>query len=326
MGKRRIRNLQANNIKDIHGLDFREDRRKEAASSYSIITHSEFDSAIKDKFDAFIISVPPDKHDIYIQKAINLHVPAFIEASVLDTGFDQLIVKARREKVLLCPSCTLYYHPAIKKIFEVVRSKQLGTISNIIYHSGQYLPDWHTYEAVSDYYVSNKSTGGAREIVPFELTWLTKLLGFPKRVTGFYKKTIHISGAEKIDDTYNALMEYDGLILNLTIDVVSRYATRRLVMNGDKKQLVWSWDENDIKVYDPEKEIWETIPYKVLSSQSGYNKNITEQMYIEEIKSFLAAVNNEEEFPNTMEDDHKVLKLLYSIEKSDDSNQIQGVV
>ena len=49
---------------------------------------------------------------------------------------------------------------------------------------GSILPDWHTYEDVSEYYVSKKETGGGREIVPFELTWITLVLGFPKRVVG----------------------------------------------------------------------------------------------------------------------------------------------
>ena len=324
MGKRRIRNLQANNIINIHGFDQREDRRNEAAQLYGIPVHTAFEAALKEKFDAFIISVPPDKHDIYIADAIKLGTPAFIEASVLDTEFTSFIRQANEKKVLLCPSCTLFYHPAIKKIFEIVRKRELGVISNVVYHSGQYLPDWHTYEAVADYYVSNKATGGAREIVPFELTWLTKLFGYPKKITGFYKKTIHIKGAEDIEDTYNALMEYDGFILNLTVDVVSRYATRRLVINGDKKQLVWSWDQNEIRIFDPEKENWESISYDTLSSQHGYNKNITEQMYIEEIATFLAAIKKVEQFPNTLEDDHKVLRLLYAIEKSNDSNQIQA--
>ncbi len=324
MGKRRIRNLQANNITRIHGFDKRADRRKEAAQLYGIPVHEDFDAAVREKFDAFIISVPPDKHDIFISEAIKLGIPAFIEASVLDTDFTSFILKSREKNLLLCPSCTLFYHPAIKKIFELVEKNELGIISNVVYHSGQYLPDWHTYEAVSDYYVSNKATGGAREIVPFELTWITKLFGYPRKITGFYKKTIHIKGAEDIEDTYNALMDYDGFILNLTVDVVSRYATRRLVINGDKKQLVWSWDQNEIKIFDPEKDKWESISYDALSSQQGYNKNITEQMYIEEIASFLAAINNAGQFPNTLEEDHKVLRLLYAIEKSSDSNQIQA--
>ena len=72
MGKRRIRNLQANKITNIHGFDQREDRRKEAAQLYGIPVHGAFEAAIKEKFDALIISVPPDKHDIYISEAIKL--------------------------------------------------------------------------------------------------------------------------------------------------------------------------------------------------------------------------------------------------------------
>lgn len=324
MGKRRVRNLQALGIKNIIGFDQREDRRNETAEKYQIKTVSSFEDALADyNFDAFVISLPPDIHHIYMKKALELEIPAFIEASVVDTDFLSMIAEAKRKNVCLAPSCTLSFHPAIIKIGEVIKNNGLGKISNILYHSGQYLPDWHTYEDVSEYYVSNKATGGGREIVPFELTWITLLLGIPKRVTGFYKNTIQIKGAEEIDDTYNLLMDYGQLIFNLSVDVVSRYATRRMVINGDKKQLYWNWDDNMIKIFDPETGQWDDIPYETLSAQSGYNKNITEQMYIDEMSAFLKAVNKEADFPNTLEHDHNVLKILYAVESSDDQNKIE---
>jgi len=203
-----------------------------------------------------------------------------------------------------------------------VKTNVLGTISNFIYHSGQYLPDWHTYEDVSDYYVSNKETGGGREIVPFELTWITLLLGLPKRVVGFYKNAVQIKGAEEIDDTYNLLMDYGQNIFNLSVDVVSRYATRRMVINGDQKQLYWNWDDNCIKIFDPIKNAWSEITYETISAQDGYNKNITEQMYIDEMAAFLAAADGSAKFPNTLEHDHNVLKILYAVESSDHQNKI----
>ena len=43
-------------------------------------------------------------------------------------------------------------------------------------------------------------------------------------------------------------------------------------------------------------------------------------MYIDEMKAFLKAAKNEENFPNTLENDHKVLKVLYAVENSDNSN------
>jgi len=326
MGKRRVRNLQALGIEKIIGVDKREDRQKEAELNYNIKTFSDFDDAILNyKFDAFVISLPPDIHHIYMKRAIELGIAAFIEASVVDTDFEQMIEESKNKSVILAPSCTLFFHPAIKKIAEIIKVGNLGKISNFLYHSGQYLPDWHSYEDVSEYYVSKKETGGGREIVPFELTWITLLLGFPKRVVGFYKNAIQIKGADEIDDTYNLLMDYGNSIFNLSVDVVSRYATRRLIINGDKMQLYWNWDDNMIKVFDPVLNSWEEIKYEAISAQIGYNKNITEQMYIEEIDTFLKAITNEKPFPNTLEFDHRVLKLLYAVENSDKQNMIEKI-
>jgi predicted dehydrogenase len=329
MGKRRIRNLVANGVSQIKGFDPRDDRRNEVENTYHIQVFKSMQDALEIpglKYDAWIISVPPDAHHLYMKKAVEYGIPAFIEASVVDTDMIQIIKDAKQKKILLAPSCTLYFHPAIKKIAWLIKSGSLGKISNLLYHSGQYLPDWHTYEKVSEYYVSKKETGGAREIVPFELTWLTMILGFPKRVTGFYKKTIEIEGAENIEDTYNILLDYKGFMVNLCVDVVSRNATRRLLINGDKKQLYWDWNENAIKLFDPAINEWENITYQVSEAHSGYNKNITESMYNQEVNTFLTAIEQGTEFPNTLERDHQVLKLLYDAEKSSDLNTIETVL
>ena len=317
MGKRRIRNLQALGFSQIYGFDTREDRRKESASKYGITVFASFEEAIEvNKYEAFIISVPPDLHHIYMNKAIELSIPFFVEASVVDTNYSEIIKKADQKKVLAAPSLTLFFHPAIKKIFEIIHEGRLGALSSFNYHSGQYLPDWHTYEKVNDFYVSQRSTGGAREIVPFELCWITKLLGFPKRVAGTFKKTIFIDGAPDIDDTYCALLDYGKFTLNITVDVVSRYATRRLLINGEKGQLIWNWDENCVKVFDPVKNNWDVFSYEMLRAADGYNANITEQMYVEEMQNFFNAVDGKIPFVSNLEFDHKVLTLLYEIEKS----------
>jgi predicted dehydrogenase len=319
MGKRRIRNLMALGHEKISGFDINSARRNGAAEKYSIKTFASFEEAVNQtQANTFIISVPPDMHHVYMKYAVEHNISSFIEASVVDYGFDEIIKLAKARGTLLCPSCTLYFHPAIKKIKEVIEKGSLGNLSNILYHSGQYLPDWHTYESVSDYYVSKKNTGGAREIVPFELSWLVKIFGFPRMVSGMYKKTINIEGAEDIDDTYNALFDFGQFMMTMTIDVVSRTATRRLTINGDKKQLHWDWDNDLIKIYDPAINKWEEYPYETLAAESGYNKNITEQMYLDEIQCFLNAISGNSLFVNSLENDHKILKLLYAIERSSD--------
>lgn len=317
MGKRRIRNLKEIGIKNVFGFDTRKDRADETSGLHGVKLIQDLEKEIKEnKFDAMIISVPPDVHHVYMNLAVEHNIHFFVEASVVDYGLSEIIDKLKNRNIVAAPSATLYFHPAIRHIYSIVESGALGTVSNFVYHSGQYLPDWHTYEKVSEFYVSKKETGGAREIVPFELTWITKLLGFPNMVSGIVKKTVKIDGAESIDDTYNALLSYDGLILNIVIDVVSRYATRRLLINGSEKQLLWSWDDTMIRIYDPRTEEWSSVEYQLNSSATGYNKNITEQMYIDELLNFFNAIEGKVEFFNTLEYDHKVLKLLYTIEKS----------
>ena len=317
MGKRRIRNLQALGLTTVFGFDKREDRTKEASSLYNISCFTDFDEALKKVSPkAFVISLPPDIHHVYMKKAIELNIPFFVEASVVDTDMEVIIAAAKSKKVFAAPSSTMYFHPAIKKIVELVRSNYLGDISNVLYHMGNYLPDWHTYEKVSDFYVSKKETGGAREIVPFELTWITKLFGFPKQLVSTVKKTIEIEGAKEIDDTYNSILDYGKYTMMLTVDVVTRSAVRRLLINGSLRQLEWDWNDQCIRVFHHDKQTWEKFTYEALSAASGYNKNITEQMYIDEMNAFLKGIENPSSYVNTLEEDHKVLKVLYLMERS----------
>ncbi len=324
MGKRRVRCLRALSVAEIFGVDTRADRREEAVSRYSIRTGADLPQ-VWETFtpDVAIISLPPKQHVMAMHACVAHRVPFFVEASVVDDGLAEIAALTRQAGLVAAPSTTLRFHPAIAEIFRIVRSGRLGKISNVMLHSGQYLPDWHTYESVSDYYVSDPATGGAREIVPFEMTWFTELFGFPRRVAGQYRKTIDIAGAQCIDDTYNCLLDYGSFLASITVDVVSRHATRRLTINGDKAQLAWSWDESSIKVFDGESGQWTEFSYEMEQAEPGYNKNIGENMYIDEIGAFLDAVAGKSAFPNTLEQDHRVLKLLYALERSDDTAQFQ---
>jgi len=312
MGKRRIRNLQALGFRDIIGYDIRDDRNKEAEEKYHIKTWDNYKDIDYDDFDAMIVSVPPDVHNKYLKQAVRHKKPVFVEASVILPGLQEINIEAKHNNVVVAPSCTLKFHPAIKIIKQLVTSKQYGKITNFLYHSGQYLLDWHPWEKVTDYYVSKKKTGGGREIVPFELTWIVDVVGLPKRISGFYGKTMDVGA--KIDDTYAISLDFHGVYGLLLVDVVSRYATRCLTMNFEKGQLVWSWDESCIQLYDADKKTWNKKQYQQGASVEGYNRNIIEDMYIEEIQAFINLIQGTGDFPNSLDDDIQILKQLYKME------------
>jgi predicted dehydrogenase len=312
MGKRRIRCLKSLGYDSITGYDLREDKRNEAERKYGVKTIANLDDNLLRRSHAVIIATPPDKHNEYIRLAIENKKPVFVEASVILEGLAELNSLAKKQHILIAPSCTMRFHPAINDIRNIVASRQYGKVTNFSYHSGQYLPDWHPWENVEDFYAGRKETGGCREIVPFELTWIVDVMGMPKKVGGFFGKTMDV-GAD-IDDTYVISMDFGNSYGDMTVDVVSRYATRSLILNMEYGQILWRWDENIVKLYDAVNQRW--IYYRSPEGQTaeGYNKNITEDMYVEEIKSFIEAVSGKGKFPNSLDEDIKVLGLLQKIE------------
>ena len=314
MGKRRIRCLQALGIENITGFDLRADRCEEASISYGIRTINSLDKESIVNYDAIIISTPPDKHTEYAKIAIDNQKPVFIEASVILEEVKE-IRSYNTNNTFIAPSCTLRFHPVIKDITSIISSKKYGKVTNFSYHSGQYLPDWHPWEKVNDFYVSNRITGGGREIVPFELTWMVNTFGWPVEAKGFFKQTIDFG--TKIEDSYALVLNYGNAIGCLIVDVASRYAVRNLIINMEEAQIQWKWDDGFFKLYEVCNQRWIKYEQPEITAAAGYNKNIGEGMYIEEIRTFIDGFSGKSIYPNNIEDDIKVLEILNNVELSD---------
>jgi predicted dehydrogenase len=315
MGKRRVRNLQALKYTNITGFDFREDRRKEAEEKYGIKTLSEVNDRTLSGVDAVIISTPPDKHLPYIKMCVQNSTPCFVEASVILKGLAEVALEAKKKNVLVAPSCTMRFHPAIIVINKLVKEKRYGKITNYVFHCGQYLPDWHPWENVKEFYVSQKETGGCREIVPYELTWLVDVVGMPKEIYAFIAKTMDF-GAD-IDDVYQLILRYKDFLGTLVVDVTSRFAVRILTLNLEKAQIRWNSDEKAVKVYEVDTGRWVNYLDPEGNVAVGYKGSaIVEEMYIAEMQAFIGAVSGKADFPNKLEEDIKVLEILETCEQT----------
>jgi predicted dehydrogenase len=316
MGKRRIRCLKALGIdsQNIYGIDKREDRRIESKTKYGINVAEEESDIDFNGINAVIVSLPPDKHYEGVEIAFRYKKPVFVEASVVLADAKK-IENNNIDHIFVAPSCTFLFHPVLKEVKKIVASKMYGKVCNFSYHSGQYLLDWHPWEDVNAFYVSNRMTGGAREIVPFELTWIVDVMGYPKEVKGYFKKTRDL-GCD-IEDSYACLLNYEDMVGNLMVDVIGRNALRNLVINFEEAQLQWRCDADSLEVYEAQTGTWRSIVLENMIHEEGYSKTINENMYIDEINAFLQGIQNRQCYPNTIEKDIHVLELLEQIENSD---------
>jgi predicted dehydrogenase len=317
MGKRRIRNLQTLGCTLIAGFDPRADRREEASIRYGISVFDSFDAALA-KFNpqALIISTDPILHMDYAQSAVSSGLHCFIEASVVEgKRVAQLAEAIKGDKIIVAPSCTMRYFPGPTAIREIIRSGKIGKPLNFNYLTGQYLPDWHPWEHIQDFYVSRRETGGAREIVPFELTWLNEIFGDPDPLACVKSKVTNLNA--DIDDIYHCLLRYpNGPLANITIEVISRpKATRELYVMGSEGRLVFSGDKNCVRYISVGDADWTSINFEAGNTEDGYIN--PEEPYILEMSDFLKAASNGDchLFPNTLKCDARILELLINLEK-----------
>ena len=314
MGKRRIRNFQFLQH-EVIGFDPREDRRKEANEKYGIQVFSEITTALLEKPFAIVISTPPDLHMKFAKIAIENKIPFFTEASVVQDEMQDVIDSLKNSGIIGLPSCTTRYHPIVKEIEHLIQSNSIGKPLSFLFHSGQYLPDWHPWEDYRKFYVSKKETGACREIVPFELIWLVKIFGKIDSVVGRKSKVSNLE--TNIDDIYNVLLSFENKIeASMTIDVLSKFPYRQMKIIGENGVIFADWYEHTVKCFSKENG-W--IEKKIDDGTIEQNYINGEGPYIEEMKNFLSIIKKEVKQSYTFEDDIKILKILESIEKSSDN-------
>ena len=315
MGKRRIANLRTLNAGEIAGFDMREDRCREARDRFGVPVFNTHEDAFSFKPDALVVSTPPDRHVEYGMEAAKRRIPFFLEASVVDDGMDELIGLCRQENVVGVPSCTMRFHPAVRRIKRMIEEREIGKPVAFLYHLGQYLPDWHPYEDYRSFYVGNRRTGGCREMVTFELEWLLWVFGEVATISCMKGKSSILDA--DIDDVYQILLRFnDGVFGNTLVDVVSRIRYRNLKVLCQDGVALWDcFQEKTLDAYRSQEKRWhELYPAGTKPSQP-----VEEQIYLDEMNYFIRIARGEDRPMYTLSDDKHTLGLLYTAEKSSDS-------
>lgn len=257
MGRRRIRDLQRLGV-DVGSWD---------------ITDGD-PLTVKVPYHAVVISTPPGTKGTYAKIALGSDPPApfFTEADLEPLGG--------------MPSCTPRFVPAIVRTRERVQRGDIGTPVAYTMHVGQHLLDWHPGADLASYYAAQRATGACREMVPFELGWLTWIFGPVTKAKALRANTAKIAD---IDDVYQVVVEHGGkgsapVLGHLLIDVVSRPPIRRL---------------------------------HVVGTAGSFTQDIryTEAVYLAEMRAFVASVEEGKPWPYSLEEERHCLDVLHTIER-----------
>lgn len=321
MGRRRVRNLTHVGGAELAGFEPSAERARAVGEQHNIPVFSTYEDGIAWGPDALVVSTPPDQHTPYALDAIERGLHWFTEASVVPGDLDALIEVARDADTVCAPSCTMRFHPAVIRMGERIAQGTIGRPLTFTHHVGQYLPDWHPWEDYRRFYVSKRETGAAREIVPFELNWLTSLFGPVVAVTGMKDK---LSGLEAdIDDVYAGVFAFEhGVLGSMVIEVISRPAIRQAMIVGEEGTLVWDWTARIVREFRAATGEWEEFPDPPPVRGPG-GSWVAENMYIEEMRAYLDAIRGERRWPLSVVEDQALLGALRDFERASSTAAIR---
>lgn len=317
MGTKRMRILKELGIETI-GVDNRPERREQARRNFGIESFGTFEEAADCGPDAMLVCTWPHDHMRYVKYALEHGIHVFSEDTCMD-DIRQIEEVAELSKakpdIVAAPSCSMRYHVCIQRMKQIIDSGILGPRerSFATYHGGSYLPDWHTYETMKNYYAGYRSMGGGCDMITFEFEWLCWLLGEVKSVSALARKNATYDA--DIFDTYQILAALEGgNTVMATIDVMSRYANRCFRYITERGELRWEINSHEVKLYDGDAGTWR-IFYETPVSGIPTGWSLFD-IYRDETKQFIDACLGKTAYQIGFERDVQMCRLVQACEKS----------
>lgn len=287
MGTRRMRDLSPRRDVSLGLYDERADRRAAAQAKFGVRPFATLGDALAWAPDALVISTPPGTKGPYIDLAFDRKLHHFSEADIWTYGAAGKA--AQNPGLVSAPSDSMSFLPLIRGLAPLLR-ENVGRVLSYQFFMSTYMPSWHPTEGL-EYYARHRNAAPAREMIPFELSYLDALFGPASEVAGRYEKFGELPGA--IEDTWSLSMRLrDGGIGQLTITMACPAADyRRGCVFGTKGQLTWDVFTGSVTVQTAA----DKVPRQLEFGRIGA---VLEAAYAGEISTFVDAVLGRKVWPN----------------------------
>ena len=305
MGSRRMRDLARRGDISLGLYDERADRRAAAQAKFGVEAFAAFDDALAWSPDALIISTPPGTKGPYIDLALERGLHHFSEADIWTYGAAEKA--ARKPGIVSAPSDSMAFLPLIRGLGPLLQDN-VGQILSYQFFMSTYMPSWHPTEGL-EYYARHRNAAPAREMIPFELSYLDALFGPASEVAGRYEKFGKLDGA--IEDTWSLSMRLrDGGIGQLTITMACPAADyRRGCVFGTKGQMTWDVFTGRVTLQTAADKVPRQLEFGPIGA-------VLEAAYAEEINTFVEAVQGRKAWPNPYAASQQSCATLAAAERS----------
>ena len=194
---------------------------------------------------------------------------------------------------------------------------RIGRVLSAHAEFGQYLPDWHPWEGYQGGYSAQKSLGGGIILDSVhELDYLHWLLGEFKEV---YCSADKVSNLEiDVEDTADFVLRLESrAITSVHLDYLQRAYNRSLKLVGGEGTIIWSYQDNLVKLYSAAERKWQVFEKGV-----PYDAN---EMYVEEMKHFLRCIEGKDSPIMDGREGKRILETALAAKKSSQFKKAIGL-
>lgn len=278
-----MRNLRSLGVGEIAACDPDPERLAPMVAELDIQPYSDFEQALHTiRPDAVLVCTPPSLHLAQVRQAIAASAHVFIEKPISHSmeGVKALLGEARASGRVVQVGYNLRFHPAIRKLKQIVEEKTLGRILWTRAEVGQYLPDWRPWQDYRQSYTARRELGGGIILdASHEIDYLLWFFGEPVEVLCMASTVSQL--AVNVEDSASLLLRFaSGSHADLHLDFVQRIPSRSCKLVGEEGTAIWEdGDTVSVRVLRPGKQP-ENFQY-------DFDDN---EMYVDELKQFLSCI------------------------------------
>lgn len=331
IGQRHVRNLRAMLGPEVEIIAYRvqglphvitEQREIECGSSvdakYDIKTYRDLDEALAQQPNAAFICNPTSLHQTVALSAARAGCHLFIDKPLSNRydGVEELIATVDSKGLVALVGYQMRFHPCLRRLHSLLQQKAIGRILSVRVEVGEYLPEAHPYEDYRQSYAARSELGGGVILSQIhELDYVYWFFGLPRRVITFGG---HLSSLDiDVEDTASSLMECvvdkKSVPIEVHQDFAQRPARHTCQVIGDAGKILVDLDAHTVQVFDGQGQITDQCNF------SGFQRN---QLFLDELKHFLACVRGDEEPIVTLRDAAQSLRMALAARQSLATGQV----
>lgn len=216
-------------------------RRSTLMAKYGVEGFAEADDAIKCRYDGYVISAPAELHYSIGMKTLSAGLPTIIEKplTLSASEAERLVQTAKETNTSFMVAHILLFHPAIRKIKELIDEGRLGKL-------------YYLYSTRIKFGTVRCEENVFWSFAPHDIAVLDYLVGAPADNIDV-KQGCFLQ--KDICDYALAQMDYpNGIKAHIVTSWLHPFKEQRLVAVGSKG-MVWFDDAADKKVYYTEKHV-----------------------------------------------------------------------